>query len=142
MLGNGNVGIGTTNPEGRLHIVHLNQDPNGDCLILGPTDQSNLRLGYNEDYTWIQSHGVKPLAINPGSNNVGIGTEDPEEQLHIKKNLKVEGKIYGNIYGRMCSNNGKYSLIMQDNRDICIRDTSTNQVIWCISRVAKGVKTN
>ncbi|NJM61461.1 MAG: tail fiber domain-containing protein [Oscillatoriales cyanobacterium RU_3_3] len=92
---NGNVGIGTTNPGAKLQIVDSFQNPNGATLILGSIDASNLRLGYDQGYTWIQSHGGKPLAINPlGSNiyigctgkelfvrgtdgNVGIGTTDP-----------------------------------------------------------------
>ncbi|MFN7350781.1 MAG: hypothetical protein ACK5S7_17820, partial [Dolichospermum sp.] len=46
---------------------------NADSLVLGPTNASNLRLGYHQDYSWIQSHGNKPLLINT-SNNVGIGS--------------------------------------------------------------------
>ncbi len=134
----GLVGIGTNQPKAKLHIVHKNEDANGECLILGPRNQSNLRLGYNLDYTWIQSHMSKPLAINPRGNNVGIGTREPEEQLHINKNLKVEGKIYGDLQGKMYSNNGKYCLILQDDRNICIRDTSTNKNVWCTGSHEKG----
>ncbi|WP_159254518.1 hypothetical protein, partial [Microcystis aeruginosa] len=32
-----------------------------EALVLGPTNASNLRLGYHQDYSWIQSHGNKPL---------------------------------------------------------------------------------
>jgi hypothetical protein len=74
---NGNVGIGTSIPEAKLQVITSNQDANGNTLILGPITQSNLRLGYHQNYSWIQSHGSKPLAINPLGNNVGIGISDP-----------------------------------------------------------------
>jgi len=81
--GSGKVGIGTADPEAKLQIVHTNQDPNGGALILGPTGQSNLRLGYNLNYSWIQSHGNKPLSINSIGNRVAIGTDNPSGSLHV-----------------------------------------------------------
>jgi hypothetical protein len=80
---NGNVGIGTSIPEAKLQVITSNQDANGNTLILGPITQSNLRLGYHQNYSWIQSHGSKPLAINPLGNNVGIGTSIPEAKLQV-----------------------------------------------------------
>lgn len=80
----GNVGIGTDSLAAKLHIYHANQDPNGGALILGPISQSNLRLGYNQGYSWIQSHGSKPLSINAIGNNVGIGTVNPGNKLTIQ----------------------------------------------------------
>lgn len=85
----GNVGIGTDVPGSKLHIVHSNQGPGGNTLILGPTNQSNLRLGYDEAYSWIQSHGSKPLAINSIENNVGIGTANPLAKLQITGNVSI-----------------------------------------------------
>ena len=85
----GNVGIGTDVPGSKLHIVHSNQDPGGNTLILGPTNQSNLRLGYDAAYSWIQSHGSKPLAINSIGNNVGIGTTNPAARLQITGNVSI-----------------------------------------------------
>jgi hypothetical protein len=80
---NGAVGIGSITPEATLQIIGQNQNPGNGTLILGPTTQSNLRLGYDEGYSWIQSHGSKPLAINPLGNNVGIGTTAPQAPLHV-----------------------------------------------------------
>ncbi|WP_328477696.1 LamG domain-containing protein [Streptomyces sp. NBC_00377] len=78
-----NTGVGTVTPEARLHIVNANQDANGNTLVLGPTNQSNLRLGYHQNYSWAQSHGSKPLALNPFGNNVGIGTTAPGSRLTV-----------------------------------------------------------
>jgi hypothetical protein len=68
---------------GALRVSGNPQDAGGNTLILGPVESSNLRLGYHTNYSWIQSHGSKPLAINPLGNNVGIGTDNPQGALHI-----------------------------------------------------------
>ncbi|MEB3180863.1 MAG: hypothetical protein VKL59_17805 [Nostocaceae cyanobacterium] len=82
----GNVSIGSTSsPQAKLQIINTSQDANGNTLILGSTDASNLRLGYHTDYSWIQSHGSKPLSINSIGNNVGIGTTTPKSLLEIRK---------------------------------------------------------
>lgn len=94
LFSNSNIGIGTTNPEAKLQIIDSNQDANGKTLIIGPTNQSNLRLGYHENYSWIQSHGSKPLAINPVGNNVGIGTSTPTEKLEVSGKVKAEGFVF------------------------------------------------
>jgi hypothetical protein len=78
-----NTGIGIAAPQGRLHVVGANSDGNGSTVIIGPTDQGNLRLGHHQDYAWVQSHGGKPLTLNPVNNNVGIGTAAPDGKLHI-----------------------------------------------------------
>lgn len=80
----GNVGIGQPNPGAKLHILHQSQDSNGNALIIGPTTASNLRLGYHNDYSWIQSHGSKPLVINQLGSNVGIGVANPGTKLHVQ----------------------------------------------------------
>ena len=81
--GTGKVGIGTTNAQARLQVINAPQDANGDTLILGPTTAANLRMGYHSDYSWIQSHGGKPLAINPLGNNVAIGKPIAADKLDI-----------------------------------------------------------
>ncbi|MFJ6837093.1 LamG domain-containing protein [Streptomyces sp. NPDC091209] len=79
------AGLGTTAPQAKLQLVDAPGAPDTGCLILGPTDgyNSNLRMGYNTAYSWIQSHGLKPLALNPIGNNVGIGTTTPPNPLTV-----------------------------------------------------------
>jgi hypothetical protein len=89
LVTDGNVGIGTDVPEAELQILGVNQDANNGTLILGPTGATNLRLGYDQEYSWIQSHGAKPLAINPIGNNVGVGTNTPQTQLDVVGTVKA-----------------------------------------------------
>lgn len=67
------VGVNTVTPEARLQVIDVEQDAGGGTLVLGPTARSNLRLGYHQDYAWIQSGG-RPLLINSLGGNVGVGT--------------------------------------------------------------------
>ncbi len=89
----GLTGLGTDTPQGRLHIVHEPQDANGNALIVGLADGSNLRLGYHTDYAWLQSHGNRPLTINPVGNAVGIGTTAPKSTLAIAGGMAI-GSTY------------------------------------------------
>lgn len=91
--GTGQVGVGTTTPEARLQIINVPQNSDGNTLILGHENETNLRLGYNSEYSWIQAHGGKPLFINELGNdlilnktggNVGIATTNPASKLHIE----------------------------------------------------------
>jgi hypothetical protein len=89
----GNVGIGTIQPRAKLQIINQSQDASGNTLVLGDTSasNSNLRLGYHQNYSWIQSHGSKPVAINPLGNNVGIGTTDPKFTLDVAGIIQARG---------------------------------------------------
>jgi hypothetical protein len=90
LVSSGLVGIGTQAPGAKLQIINGNQDANGNTLILGPTGQSNLRLGYHQNYSWVQSHGSKPLAINPVGNNVGVGTANPQTKLDVNGGIRAQ----------------------------------------------------
>ena len=50
-------------------------------------------MGYHANYSWVQSHGSKPLAINPVGNNVGVGTANPQAKLDVAGSVKCTDVI-------------------------------------------------
>src|SRR5262249_29201382 len=77
-------------------------DEHAAALVIGTTASTNLRMAFNlaGGYSWIQSHGSKPLYINTIGNNVsiarpgasvGIGTKTPTATLEVNGSLKVTG---------------------------------------------------
>ncbi|MCA2709490.1 MAG: tail fiber domain-containing protein [Microcystis sp. M025S2] len=85
--GDGNVGIGTTNPTAKLHVNGGNATINGNATI---SEQANI--GGN--------------AIISG--NVGIGTNTPQAKLDVNGSLKVQGDVTvtGKVNGRNISEDG------------------------------------
>jgi hypothetical protein len=95
----GNVGIGTSTPSAKLDVNGNGHFKVADdrsvvgALTIETNNGTNLKLGGNTTYSWIQSHNSKPLYINElgnntifnlGGGNVGIGTSDPVAKLTVK----------------------------------------------------------
>lgn len=125
----GKVGIGIGNPNSKLHIESEISDPGtvGSCALRiesSNSDAGSIQFGVNKGYSWIQSHGGRPLTINQ-YNNVGIGTSTPTQaKLVISGGSKnsIESYAYlvnkANKVGRANSNNISYS-IYATNRIAC-----------------------
>ena len=99
----GNVGIGETSPGTKLVIQGTN-DAAGTGVVEIKTTGTNLKIGGNATYSWIQSHASKPLYINQlgnnvilnlGGGNVGIGTASPTAKLHVVGTGLFTGLVSG-----------------------------------------------
>lgn len=96
ILSDGNVGIGTSSPERKLHIY----DPStSEDLILGESGSTakQLTIGYSEEYNVAriqavhQNVGFNPLLLNPDGGNVGIGITNPTTKLSISDLVQIQG---------------------------------------------------
>ena len=74
-------------------------------LTIETLNGTNLKLGGNSTYSWIQSHAALPLYINELGNNtiinarygnVGIGTNNPTARLHVNNGDNSYGTILAN----------------------------------------------
>lgn len=102
-LATSSLAVGTPAALASFQAFPVPADENGAGFVIGDTGSTNLRLGYNNaggGYSWIQSHGSRPLYINTIGNNVsiarpganvGIGTKTPTATLEINGTLKVTG---------------------------------------------------
>jgi hypothetical protein len=83
----GNVGIGTSNPEVKLDIYgtgttqHRIQSSSGGDIRFSVDSVGRLGTYSNSDFLLL-SNGTERMRIN-SSGNVGIGTTNPTEKLHV-----------------------------------------------------------
>lgn len=97
--GSGNVGIGTSTPNGALHVqntTNLNADSNFDNriapLVVGDGDGSNAALlidgnqieqALTSDRLYLNYNSTADTSINYGGGNVAIGTTGATSKLHV-----------------------------------------------------------
>jgi len=107
--GNGNVGIGTTSPNGPLHIeatfsiansgnfgmrkaplVVGNGDGTSDCLLI---DGNQIDQARESGVLNLNPTSSSDISLARGGGNVGIGVENASEKLHVKGDVKIEGDL-------------------------------------------------
>jgi hypothetical protein len=103
--GNGNVGIGATNPQGKMEIIKntvtswSNSELDWALRITDGTQDTGLLFGVASglDSAAIQSLDpltswtTRPLLLNPNGGNVGIGTTSPLYKLDVAGDVNVTG---------------------------------------------------
>jgi hypothetical protein len=86
---NGNVGIGTTAPAQKLHVIG-NSEITGDIFLgryIFHNDDTNTWIGFpsNDTFT-IRTNGSDRVRVTSGGN-FGIGTASPTSIFHVKQTL-------------------------------------------------------
>lgn len=110
-----NVGVGTENPQSKVHITD-GDDVNlasGGELVLGPTSGSNLAMDGNDiqarsnggsSSLSLQSYGGN-MGLVGGGGRVGIGTNNPLYGVHVlDRDIRMQDA--GNINAIFLDHNG------------------------------------
>ena len=104
----GNVGIGTTSPQSKLHVAGgpaVFDNPSGAIRVARVSGQlNNDDLGiWNRSVSGNQTFAIadyatgnKGIFVNTGSGNVGIGTTAPRAKLEVSGNIIAEPNDHGN----------------------------------------------
>lgn len=119
----GNVGINTTTPTVKLHVVQdaaadvaliENSNAAGFAAIHCKTTTNNTFIGvggttsYLPNLFYIDHGGATRFTIN-NTGNVGIGTTSPAEKLHVVGTVRVAGAAINQNGATSTFSNGSYS---------------------------------
>ena len=99
----GSVGIGTTVPQGTLHVHTANQWPYGSVfsnasnanhqLVIGTYWTGTAGTSYSALQSVTQGAANNNLVLNPFSGNVGIGITNPSSALHVNGAAIITGSL-------------------------------------------------
>ncbi|BDS12196.1 hypothetical protein [Aureispira anguillae] len=124
-----NVGIGTPEPKHKLVVegdrINL-QNKEQTKFFYARTDGDEIDITTVGSHFWITAEEDKHIILNPNnssSGNVGVGTYNPTEKLHIDGGLRVqslEGEgnriIYASPSGILSSSQVDISALERSNQ--------------------------
>jgi hypothetical protein len=91
---NGNIGIGTTSPASRLHVVgseayiRVTDSDDSGVFFIGNTSGFSYIRAFSRDFRFLNAAGVSLINI-ASDGNIGIGTTSPAYKLDVGGTARV-----------------------------------------------------
>lgn len=95
--------------------------------------KTNLRMGYNKEYAWIQSHAEVPLTLNPIGGATCISCTKPAKKIELQ--VGMDGFITGELFVATLKNKKKKAkkaepasrrlLTLEDSEEITLSEAKT-----------------
>lgn len=166
----GNVGVGTTTPQVRLHVNGsirgdqsgaLRIDTGNGTLDIGTqntsyahiyTDRPNFIFNqviwsipgvfssYNTANLSFQTNGTTRLTILNSSGNLGIGTATPSQKLEVNGNAQIDGTLTSN--GTIQSNTNYGLVITPTSGDAIINRNNAGNLILASGGGTSNIRFN
>ncbi len=118
ITGDGNVGIGTTSIGSKLTVVD-NSTTYAQNIAQNNTSGHGLYLWTNNNSTFdsilVQNSASQNILNLKSNGNLGIGTNSPDEKLHISGSSAGDGAHIGNIYTGVWDNNTDYGVFVHNS---------------------------
>lgn len=106
VIGNGSIGVGTTNPTAKLSVngsINCSDDTLDNTLSFLPNYNAN---GPAIQSTNVANSAVKPLFIQPAGGNTGLGgVPSPSATLHVGGDVKASAFKVQNVSGAATAGN-------------------------------------